>query len=261
MLQEHRTHRAEILRGKPVHLLLGDTQQLVDAAVLLLLADHMADFQRFGARALGVGEDVEACDGERADEITAALKLLLRLAAGAGYDVDADEGVGHQGADALYLVAEKGGIVVAVHEAEHGVGSALQRYVEMRHEAARGGAKFYDLVGEQVGLDRGDAVALYPLHAVEFADEVGERFGAPDQRYCAVGGAAFDSFAEIADIHPCDHYLFAPLGGCGACLTDNLGHCGTAAASAGLGDGAVGAIAVAAVLHLEEKAGAVAARA
>ena len=70
----------------------------------------------------------------------------------------------------------------------------------------------------------------------------------------AVGGAAFVAFAEIADIHLCDHFLFVPLGGCGACLAYNLGHCGAAAASAGLGDGAEGAITVPAVLHLEEKA-------
>ena len=56
-----------------------------------------------------------------------------------------------------------------------------------------------DLVGEQVGFDRRNAVAGYTVDRVELADQVEKRIGAP--------------LAEVADIDSGDHYLAGPLGG------------------------------------------------
>ena len=74
-----------------------------------------------------------------------------------------------------------------VHELEHSVAAALQRYVEMRHERAALGAIVYQFVGEKVGLDAAYAVAVYSLYPIEGLDQ---------SEKCLAGG-----LAKIAYVH------------------------------------------------------------
>ena len=143
--------------------------------------------------------------------------------------------------------------ILSAHQFEHRVGPALQRYVEMGHEGSRRRGEINDFVGEQVGLDRGDAVALDTLYGVEGPDKSKEILA------CGWGEAVGAALAEVADVHPGDHDLPTPFGRHGAGLTDEVGDGGRARAAAGRGYGAVGTPAVASVLNLEEVARAVAA--
>ena len=122
----------------------------------------------------------------------------------------------------------------------------LQGYVEVWGKPLRLGYEGDNLVGEQVGLNRGDAVVRDALDLVERADEVEE------------GLARL--FAEVADVHPRDDNLLTPGGSHFASLCGELLDGAAAAPAPGKGYGAVGAEVVAAVLYLEEVAGAVAPR-
>ena len=54
----------------------------------------------------------------------------------------------------------------------YGIGAGLEGYVKMGHEAAGVGAEVDDFVGEQVGLDAGDAVSIYAFNLVKLLDEL-----------------------------------------------------------------------------------------
>ena len=114
----------------------------------------MGDFEGAGAGTFGVGEDMEARNRQRFNELPRADEFLCGLASCAADKVDAYESIGYQAVYFQYFVAEKRCVVAAAHKLEHGIGTALQRYVEMRHERTRPGTILDYLVGEQVGFDR-----------------------------------------------------------------------------------------------------------
>ena len=144
-------------------------------------------------------------------------------------------------------MSEKGGVVASFHEGEYGVAATLEGNVEVGHEGTAVGTEVHDLVGEQIGLDARDAVAFDAFDAIECADELCEALA---------GGAS-----EITDVHAGEHN-FASAVGCGLFgLCNDFGNGGIARATARSRDGAVGTIIVAAVLHFEKIACAVAARA
>ena len=118
--------------------------------------------------------------------------------------------------------------------------------MEMVLEFRGRSAEADDFVGEQVGLDRRDAVALDPLHRLESPQQIDETLSrrAP----------------EIAGIHPRHHDFPLSGGGDAVRLVHQHGDGRIAACAAGIVDGAVGALVVAAVLHLEESPRTVAAR-
>ena len=154
------------------------------------------DFQRLRAGSLGVGEDVQLRNVEPLDKAAALLEQLFGLAPYPGDEVDPDEGVGQQAANGLNLVGEQCGVVVAVHQFQHRVAARLQRYVKVGGKTFRGGDEGDNLVGEQVGLYRGDAVVGDTLDLVERLDEIEESLAR--------------LFAEVADVYPRDDNLLAP---------------------------------------------------
>ena len=247
MLPKHRHRATDKAAVESVQLLVADGEQALAALVLLLRTDRVGDVESLGSRALAVAEDMELADVEVADERLRLVEERRRLAARAHDDIDTDEGVGHESVDPLDLVGEEARVVAAVHEAQHLVTAALQRDVEMGHERSAGGAEREHLVGEQVGLDARDAVAVDALDAVESLDELEERLAR--------------RLAEVADVDARDDNLAATLLRHLARLCDERLDASVATASAGEGNGAVGAVVVATVLNFKEIARAVTARA
>ena len=107
------------------------------------------------------------------------------------------------------------------------------------------GAKVYDFVRQQVGFYGRDAITFDALHAVECLHQVEE----------SLTGAA----AEVANVHARDNNFFSPLGSHGLSLRHQRCDGAVSAFTAGNGDGSIGAIVVATVLHFQKIARAVAA--
>ena len=205
----------------------------------------MRNLERCGAGTLGVTEDVQLGDGQRGDEVVGFFKTFVGFSARADNHVHADEGIGHDAANEFHLIAEKRRVVAALHERKHGVAAALKGNVEVGHEGAAVGAEINNLVGEQIRLNARDAVALDAFNLVKCVDEL---------REVLAGGAA-----EIADVHAGEHNFKSAVGRGLFGLRHHFGNGGVARSTTCGRDGAVGAIIVAAVLHLEEVAGAIAA--
>ena len=149
---------------------------------------------------------MELCHGQAVEKFVAVLEILRSLAAAAHHHVDTDEGVGHEFLDEMDLMGEDITGVATVHELEHLVIATLQRDMEVRHEGTRVGTVLDELVVDEVGFQRTDAIALYALHTVEGFDQVEERLA---------GG-----LAKLSDVHACEHNLLAAF----ACRLFGLFH-------------------------------------
>ena len=118
--------------------------------------------------------------------------------------------------------------------------------MEMGLETPRRGRESDDLVGEQIGLDGRNPVAVDPLHAVERPQQIEERFA---------GGPA-----EVARIDAREHDFALPAARDGLRLGDQIGNRHVAAHPSGQRNRTVAAPVVASILHLEERTRPVAAR-
>ena len=246
-LEEHLGLLTDVAGVESLGLLVAEFEQTLGAQLLLLLGHDIVNLQRRRPWTLAVGEDVKLRDVEVVEKRVGLLKALGRLAATAHHHVDTDEGIGHHRLDAANLVGKELAVVVTVHETQHGVGATLQRYVEVGHERTALGAVVDELVAQQVGLQRADAVAADAVDSIKGTHQVEE---------VLAGG-----LAEVADVDTRQHNLLAALGSRLAGLLHQRLDAGVATEPAGIGNGAVGAEVVAAVLHLQEVARAVATRA
>ena len=172
---------------------------------------------------------------------------LLCLTASANDGVDTDKGIGHELQHALHLGSEQSCVVFASHQSQYLVAAALQGYVEMWYKLLAVGTESQHLIGEQVRFYTRYAITLDAFHLIESPNQVDERL---------VG-----RFAEIAYVHPCDDYLLAARLRCLASLCYHTFYRPVAATSACERNGAVRAVIITSVLHLEEIARAVTIRA
>ena len=181
------------------------------------------------------------------DEAERVLEERVRLAGQADHHVDAEEDFRPAGAlqfaaDHCDALREEGGVVVPPHPREELVGAGLQGYVEMELELGAGGDPVHDLLRQEVRLDAGDAVALDAFDGIQGLQQIQEGFaGRP---------------AEIARVHAREHDFLDALRRDALRVAHALGDGDVAALAAGIRDRAVFAVVVAAVLDLEEGAGA-----
>jgi hypothetical protein len=106
--------------------------------------------------------------------------------------------------------------------------------------------KFNDFVGEEVGLDGGDAEAIYAFDFVQGHHQIGKAF---------FSLAIHD--AKVPNIYACQDHLFHFGSSNGSGSFQNLSDAGAPTFSPGEGDGTKGATVIAAVLHLQKGSGAV----
>ena len=246
LLEQHFGLLADVAGIERRGLLVAERQQPFAAQLLLALVDNVGNLQCRRARPLRIGEHVELRDGQLREQLEGLFETLRRLAAATHHHVNTDKGVGHGRLHPPYLVGKQLAVIVAVHQAQHCVAATLQRHVEMGHEGTALGAVADQLVAHQVGLQAADAVAADALHAVQRLHQVDE--------------ALARGLAEVADVHARQHNLLAALARGLFGLRHQRRYRRVATEATGVGYGAVGAEVVAAVLHLQEVACAVAAR-
>ena len=133
-----------------------------------------------------------------------------------------------------------------MHQFQHRIAATLQGDMEMGHKRPTLGTVCYQFVGQQVGFQTADAVALNGLHPVECLHQINELLA------CGL--------TKVAYVHTGEHNLLATLLSCFASLRHQRFYRRVSRKASGVGNGAVSTEVVAAVLYLQEIPRTVAAR-
>ena len=180
-------------------------------------------------------------------ELIAFFKTLRSFAATAHHHIDTDKRIRHFLLDKIHLVGKERLVVTAVHQLEHLIASALQRNVEMRHKSTALGTILYEIIITEIRLQTRDAVTLDSFYLIHRLDKVDESL---------VG-----SLTEITDIHTGNDDFLTAFSSRLLTLSHKRLDAWVARIASGKWNGAIGAIIIAAVLHLQEITGTVATRA
>ena len=180
-------------------------------------------------------------------ELIAFFKTLRSFAATAHHHIDTDKRIRHLLLDKIHLVGKERLVVTAVHQLEHLIASALQRNVEMRHKGTALGTILYEIIITEIRLQTRDAVTFDSFYLIHRLDKVDESL---------VG-----SLTEIADIHTGNDDFLTAFSSRLLTLSHKRPDARVARIASGKRNGAIGAIIIAAVLHLQEITGTVATRA
>ena len=201
------------------------------------------DLQSLCARSFRITEDMQLRDVETLDELPCLFKQLVGLSPCADYDIDTNEGMGHDRLDPFYFVSEQGRIVPATHQFQDAVTATLQRNVEMGRKAFAARHEVDRFVCDQVRLDGRDPIAGDPFYLIQGTNQIDEML---------IGG-----FAEVSDVDSCQHNLFTPVCRYLACLLYQTGYRTVSASATGKGNGTLGTEIVTPVLYFEEMTGTV----
>ena len=110
----------------------------------------------------------------------------------------------------------------------------------VRHEGTALGTIVYQLVTQQIGLQRTDTVAPYALHLVQRLHQIDELLTR--------------RLTEVADVHTRQHDFLSAFSSSLLGLFHQRRYRRVTAETAGIGNGTIGTKVVAAVLHLQEVA-------
>ena len=247
LLEEDLSLCTDVLGIEFLRLLIAQLQQSLGALLLLLLVNHIRNLQGSRARTLRIREDMKLGNRQTLQELIAFFKTLRSFAATAHHHIDTDKRIRHFLLDKIHLVGKERLVVTAVHQLEHLIASALQRNVEMRHKGTALGTILYEIIITEIRLQTRDAVTLDSFYLIHRLDKVDESL---------VG-----SLAEIADIHTGNDDFLTAFSSRLLTLSHKRLNARVARIASSKWNGAIGAIIIAAVLHLQEITGTVATRA
>ena len=247
LFEENLSLCTDVLGIEFLRLLIAQLQQSLGALLLLLLVNHIRNLQGSCTRTLRIREDVKLGNRQTLQELIAFFKTLRSFAATAHHHIDTDKRIRHFLLDKIHLVGEERLVVTAVHQLEHLIASALQRNVEMRHKGTALGTILYEIIITEIRLQTRDAVTLDSFYLIHRLDKVDESL---------VG-----SLTEITDIHTGNDDFLTAFSSRLLTLSHKRLDARVARIASGKWNGAIGAIIIAAVLHLQEITGTVATRA
>ena len=197
MLDQHPGRLSDMCFIERCQFPFRQLQQHLAPPVFLLGGDGVVYPERHRPRPFGIAEDVQLRDVQIFQETPCLLEVCRRLAPCADDDIYPDERLRQYLLDLLYLMPEEGGVIPPPHELQHAVRPALQRDMEMRHEAPAPGHEVNRLVCDEVRLDGRYAVSLNAFHPIQCPDEVEERLAR--------------RLPEVADVHSRQHDFASPL--------------------------------------------------
>jgi hypothetical protein len=149
------------------------------------------------SRTWGKGKEMEIAERERAEEGTGFFEFGVGFAGKASHDIGAEGERGAGGAQESFdFFGVVPGAVAAVHTAEHGVGTGLERQMDVAGHA-RGGAELGEQ-GDEVrvpvhGLDGAKAETGQSGFGKDLADERGESSAGGQGREVAAPAAKVDA--------------------------------------------------------------------
>ena len=243
LLKQHLSLQPDMPGVEGLRLTVREVEQSLRAKFFVLIAHRVGNAQSRSARTLRVREHMQLCHVQAVEKLVGLLETLGRLPPTPHHHVDTNKGIRHQRLDPADLVGKELGVVVAMHQFQHGVATALQGDMEVRHKGTALSTIGYQLVAQQVGLQRTDSVAADALHLVQRLHQVDE--------------ALTRRLTEVANVHARQHYLAPTLLGRLLSLLHQRGDGRIARETSGVRYRTVGTEVVAAVLHLQEVARAV----
>ena len=223
--------------------LLGQRVHLTAAGLLLPLVYLRRKIISRGAAAAGVGEHMDLQEADLLEEGTAFLKVSLGLTGEAADAVGgkADRALPIGGADLIHHLGVLLRGVDPAHPAQGGGAAALQAEVELGAELFHRCQPGDELRGQHVGVQAAQTDPLDALHLSAFFHQL-HQIGPGVQTVAGQGNGA-------------EHDLAVAGGGQLAQLLQDAVLGAAAHRAAGAGDDAVGTLTVAAVLHLDKRAG------
>ena len=247
LFEENLSLSTDVLGIEFLRLLITQLKETLGALLLLFLVNHIRNLQGSRARTLRIREDVKLGNRQTLQELIAFFKTLRSFAATAHHHIDTDKRIRHFLLDKIHLVGKERLVVTTVHQIEHLIASALQRNVEMRHKGTALGTILYEIIITEIRLQTRDAVTLDSFYLIHRLDKVDESL---------VG-----SLTEIADIHTGNDDFLTAFSSRLLTLSHKRLDARVARIASGKWNGTIGAIIIAAILHLQEITGTVATRA
>ena len=185
--------------------------------------------------------------GERQalDERAGFFELLFGFARETGHHIGADGAIRHQRASLQNAIGVVARAILAMHPAQHRIGTRLQRRVHMLGDARRAGDQFQQRIRPIHRLDRAEAQTFHRRFVEQAAHQIHQ------------AAAAFEIAAPAAQVDPAEDH-FTILRGEMAHLVDHGIRLRAAAAAAHVGNNAERAAIIASVLNLEIRTSAVA---
>ena len=247
LLEENLSLSTDVLSIEFLRLLIAQLQQSLGALLLLLLVNHIRNLQGSRARTLRIREDVKLGNRQALQELIAFLKALRSFAATSHHHIHADKRIRHFLLDKIHLVGKERLVVTTVHHLEHLIASALQRNVEMRHKGTALGTICDEIIIAEIRLQTRDSVTLDSFYLIHRLDKVDE--------------SLMGSLTEITDIHTGNDDFLTAFSSRLLTLSHKRLDARVARIASGKRNGAIGAIIIATILHLQEITGTVATRA
>ena len=191
-------------------------------------------------------ENVQLCHIHIVKKLVALLKTLWCLTTTANHYVNTYERIWHLLLNKFYLVSKECLVITAMHQLQHLVRSTLQWYMEVRHERTALRAEINQLITQQVWFHTAYTIAFDSLHLIKCLTQVEETLAC--------------RFTEVAYIHASEHNFFTSFTRSLFCLCNKRSYSRVARVATCVWYCTVGAVIVAAVLHLEEIACTITAR-
>ena len=177
-------------------------------------------------------------------ELITFLKALRRFTTTAYHHVNPDESIRHLLLDQLNLMSKESLIITAMHQLENLIATALQRYVEMRHESPALGTIFDEIIITEVWLQTGNSVSLDALYSIKSLHQIQK--------------ALMSCLTEISDIHASNNDFLTSLTGSLLRLFYKRSNTWIAGIATGKRYCTIGTIIIATILYLQKITGAVA---
>ena len=247
LFEENLSLCTDVLSIEFLRLLIAQLQQSLGTLLLLLLVNHIRNLQGSRARTLRIREDVKLGNRQTLQKLIAFFKTLRSFTATAHHHINTDKRIRHFLLDKIHLVSKERLVVTTVHQLEHLIASALQRNVKMRHEGTALGTILYEIIITEIRLQTRDAVTLDSFDLIHRLDKVDESL---------MGG-----LSEITDIHTGNDDFLTAFSSRLLTLSHKRLNARVARIASGKWNGAIGAIIIATILHLQEITGTVATRA
>ena len=133
---------------------------------------------------------------------------------------------------------------MTVHQFQHRIATALQRNMVMRHKSPALCTVVYQLGAQQVGFQTTDTITLNTFNGIQCLHQIDEFLA------CRL--------AEVTNVHTRQHNLLTTFAGGFLSLCHQRGNGWVTTETTGIGYRTIGTEVVAAVLNLQEIAGAIA---